>query len=173
MTQIIGRIYKITSSQCDGCYIGSTTQQLNRRLIEHKSNYKRHLNGNVKYVSSVEVCKFVDAQIELVHEGLFESTRHMEQYEGETIRCTPHCINKNIVGRSRTQYSQDNKEQICDYKAQYYKDNKDKIKQRRSTKSICQTCGGKYTLANKSHHAKTKQHQDACSTDSSTEANDV
>ena len=75
MTQIIGRIYKIVSSECDSVYIGSTTQQLNARFTCHKSHYKKYVDGTYHYVTSFEILKFADAKIELVHEGVFDGTK--------------------------------------------------------------------------------------------------
>ena len=152
MVQIIGRIYKIVSSECDGCYIGSTTQQLRTRFSIHKSGYRAYLAGNYKYYSSFEVLKFADASIELIHEGLFDSRQDLAQFEGEIIRTTPNAMNKNVAGRSVKQYHRDNLEQINTW---------------RTTKNTCAICGGKYTLANKALHCRTTKHQNAVSSSSS------
>ena len=42
---------------------------------------------------------------------------------------------------------------------QYYKDYFEKNKDKLREKFICDECGGKYTLANKTSHYKTKNHQ--------------
>ena len=168
-TQIIGRIYKITSSACDGVYIGSTTKQLNVRFSVHKSHYKIYLAGNMNYLTSFEVLKFVDAQIELIHEGLFNGKKDMEKFEGETIRTTPNAVNKNVAGWTGTkeeyqqQYREDNKEAIAQNIRQYYEDNQDTVHTWKKTKCICPSCGGKYTLVNKAQHFRTKKHKDAVS----------
>ena len=61
------KIYKITSSQCDKFYIGSTTQTLIARLKQHKSNYKIYIEKNIgNYLTSFEIVKFDDAIIELI-----------------------------------------------------------------------------------------------------------
>ncbi len=152
MVQIIGRVYRIVSSECDGCYIGSTTEQLNRRLSKHNYDYKRYLAGKYNYVTSFEVLKFVDAQIELIHEGVFDNKQDLEQFEGETIRTTPNAVNKIVVGRDKQQYRQDNR---------------DAISAHQNTHCTCSTCGGKYTIRNKAVHCRTKKHQDAVSSTSS------
>jgi hypothetical protein len=156
MVQIIGRIYKIVSSECDGCYIGSTIQQLSRRLCSHKCKYKRYLAEKYHYVTSFEVVKFVDAQIELIHEGVFDSKKDLEHLEGEMIRTTPNAVNKVIVGRTAQESRQ-----------QYYQDNREALLARMNTKCVCPTCGGKYTLVNKAVHCRTKKHQNAVSSASS------
>ncbi len=137
MVQIIGRIYKIVSSECDGCYIGSTVRQLNQRFSLHKYHYKRYSAGHFNYLTSFEVLKFADARIELIHEGVFDSKEDLETFEGETIRTTPNAVNKCIVGRTRQEWN--------------------------NTKCVCPTCGGKYTLANKAVHCRSKKHQNAVS----------
>ncbi len=156
MVQIIGRIYKIVSSECDGCYIGSTTQQLSKRISEHKCQYKRYLAGNSTYVTSYEVLKFADASIELIHEGVFDSKQDMGKFEGEVIRTTPNALNKNMAGRT-----------VQESKNQYYQDNREAINAHRRTKCVCPTCGGKYTLSHKAQHYKSKIHQNAVSSASS------
>ena len=141
MVQIIGRIYKIVSSECDGCYIGSTMTQLSIRFSEHKAHYKKYLYGKSNYYSSFEVLKFADASIELVHEGVFDNKKDMVQLEGEMIRTTPNAVNERVAGRTKREHQ--------------------------NTKCVCPTCGGKYTLANKAKHDKTKKHQIAISSASS------
>ena len=127
---IIGRIYKIVSSECDGVYIGSTTQQLNVRLGLHKCHYKNYVAGKYHYVTSFDILKFADAKIELVHEGVFEGRKDLEQFEGETIRTTPNAVNKVIVGRSMQQYYQDNKEAMLQKQKQYNEANREAIRAR-------------------------------------------
>ena len=152
MVQIIGRIYRIVSSECDGTYIGSTTQQLNMRFSGHKSHYKMYLAGNMNYLTSFEVLKFTDAKIELIHEGLFDGKTDLEKFEGDTIRTTPNAVNKIVAGRSMQEY---------------YEYNKEAILARKNTKCTCATCGGKYTLASKAKHFRTKKHRDATSSSES------
>ncbi len=162
-TQIIGRIYKITSSECDGVYIGSTTKQLNVRFSNHKSHYKMYLAGNMNYLTSFEVLKFVDAQIELIHEGLFNGKKDMGKFDGDTIRTTPNAVNKIVAGRSLQEYYEYNKEAILQNNQQYYETNQDAIHTWKNAKCTSRNCGGKYTLVNKAQHFRTKKHKDAVS----------
>ena len=152
MSQIIGRIYKIVSSECDGCYVGSTTKQLSTRFSDHKSSYKRYLSGKGGYYTSFEVLKFVDASVELIHEGVFDSRKDMEHLEGELIRTTPNAMNKNVAGRT---------------KKEHYHDNREAIRAYQKTQCTCPICGSKYTLPAKSRHLKTKKHLAAVSSASS------
>ena len=93
MSGIIGRIYKITSNETDYIYIGSTTNQLDARFKKHKADYKRHSDNKSSYLSSFEIIKYTDAKIELIHEGLFEGRNDLENYERDTIRTSPNCVN--------------------------------------------------------------------------------
>ena len=178
MSGIIGRIYKITSSETDSVYIGSTTLQLNARFDLHKSHYRRYLNGKFSYMSSFEICKYAAAKIELIHEGLFNDRHDIEKYEGNTIRTTPNCVNKYVVGRTQKEYREANKNQISERKKEYYESNKETIKayyesnkdsinEKRKQKHTCPICNGKFTTASKSVHEKTNKHLNAISSSSS------
>jgi hypothetical protein len=101
--QIFGRIYKITSSQCDGCYIGSTTKPLSKRFAVHKKQYLLNLKGKANYTYSFEIVKHSDAIIELVEEALFDSKKDMEKREGHYINVTPNTVNKKGAGMTRTE----------------------------------------------------------------------
>lgn len=57
-----GKIYKITSSQTDLIYVGSTVENLSMRFAHHKSNFKR----NISDIISKEILKYCDAKIELI-----------------------------------------------------------------------------------------------------------
>ena len=166
MSGIIGRIYKITSSETDNLYIGSTTQQLNIRCKEHKSDYRRYVSGKSHYVSSFEICKYVDAKIELIHEGLFNDRSDMLQLEGEFIRTTPNCVNKYVVGRTLKEYRETNKNQINERHKEYREANKNQIAEKRNQKHTCPICNGKFTTANKSQHHKSDKHLSALSSSS-------
>jgi hypothetical protein len=87
--QTVGMVYRITSNQRDGCYIGSTIQPLHKRFSERKSDDKRYLNGYMNYVYCFEVVQHEDAKIELVHEGVFDTKRDLEKLEGQFIENGP------------------------------------------------------------------------------------
>ncbi len=177
-TQIIGRIYKITSSECEGVYIGSTTQQLRTRFSKHKSDYKRYLDGrtNSCYITSFDITKHSDAIIELIHEGIFNDKKDLEKMEGEIIRTTSCCVNKILVGRTnqqlyiqRKEYYDANKDILSIQNKEYYKANKDKIsiqkkeyfeanKDKLNEQHMCPICNSQYRYKNKTNHAKSVNH---------------
>ena len=172
--QIIGRIYKLVSSECDGVYIGSTTLQLNTRWSTHKCHYKNYVAGKYHYLTSFEIMKFADAKIELVHEGVFDGRRDLEKFEGETMRTTPNAVNKIVARRSPKEYYQDNKEALQQKKRQYGEANRESIRIWSNTKCTCDVCGGKFTNANKAQHLRSKKHQNSSSSSgSSSTSSDV
>ena len=147
-----GKIYTIRSYLTDNIYIGSTTQSLTKRLSKHKADYKWFITGNGNNVTSFEIIKFGDAYIELLEEFPCETKNQLCKREGELIR-ENNCVNKNIAGRTRAEYRDDNKDKNNENQKLYYQDNKDKINE----KNVCE-CGGCYSNHHKSAHLKTLKH---------------
>mgnify|MGYP003628386466 CR=1 FL=1 len=62
-------IYKLISENTDLIYVGKTIQTLKRRLWEHRSKYKRYIEGtSIKYCSSYKVLEHGDYSIVLIGE---------------------------------------------------------------------------------------------------------
>jgi len=143
---ILGRIYKITSSQTDACYIGSTIKTLMQRFSTHKNHYSEYLKGKHTYTTSFGILQHGDANIELVIEGLFPSKRDMERVEGHYIDNTPNAVNKKGAGMTRAESGR-----------------KCYLLHRgtRLEKMTCDLCGGAYQRCNKYHHTRSKKHQAA------------
>ena len=132
-----GKIYKITSSQLPNvCYIGSTTQALSVRMGGHRANYKRWLNNITQIkTSSIDLLCFPDAKIYLIHEFPCASKNELEREEGLQMRkydnddALENTVNKVMVGRTKKEYRDDNKEHIRNLKKEYYHDNKERLKE--------------------------------------------
>ena len=167
-----GRIYIIRSKQTDKVYIGSTVQSLNKRFRLHK----------IQDCTSQEILKYSDAEIILLECYECENKEQLKNREGEYIR-QYNCVNKNIAGRTRKEWIEDNKE----YFKEYYQENKEKLNEKKkeyreknkeaiaehnkeyrqknreiiaekaNEKFTCE-CGGKYTHSNKARHFKTEMH---------------
>ena len=60
------QIYKLTSSQTNQVYVGKTKDTLKERLKEHKSDYRRWLNGTHTFCSSYFIIEYDDCKIELI-----------------------------------------------------------------------------------------------------------
>lgn len=144
---MIGYIYIIRSKQTDKVYVGSTFYTLHRRFSLHKPDKK---------CTSQEILKYNDAEIELIECYECENREQLEKREGEYIKKYD-CVNKNIAGRTRKEWEEDNKEARKEYHKDYREKNKEAIAEKKNEKFTCE-CGGKYTYANKSQHLKSKKH---------------
>ena len=183
-----GKIYCLRSHQTDLVYIGSTVQGLAERVGGHRCHYKKWLKGACSYMTSVEIIKYDDHYIELVENYPCKTKAELERREGQVIRETENCCNRNIVGRTNSEYYQDNKEKVAErhakyrqenkekitkqmakyrqankekhaeYNAKYYQSNKKKIAERDAKKVQCE-CGSEVTKQNLPRHRKTKKHQ--------------
>lgn len=132
------KIYKIVGN--GKTYIGSTIQRLNERFRCHKNLLKKWNEGTSKnYTSSFECLTDPSCVIELIEFFSCSCKKELLRREGEIIRNTD-CVNKNIAGRTREEYSKDNaskktkkekrkinKEKISEYMKQYYQNNKKNI----------------------------------------------
>ena len=151
---MIGQIYKITSSNTEKIYIGSTSKSLTERLRCHEYNYKAYQNGKTNNVKSFEILEKKNYKIELLEEIEYETKNELHEREGYYIRkYRDICVNRYVAGRTKKQYCKDNADKI----RQYYKDNMVKIKEQQSEKLEC-VCGGRFARHNKVRHNKSKKH---------------
>lgn len=92
-----GKIYKITSPQTDEVYVGSTAEKrLCVRMVHHRSQYRRYLEGKSNYVASFALLKYDGAVITLIESypcKTKEELRARERYWYERI--------DNVVNRYR------------------------------------------------------------------------
>ena len=138
------RVYKIIDNTNNNIYIGSTTQQLSKRLAEHTRNYKSYLNGISKYITSFEIIKNENYDIILLENVCCETKEQLRARERFHIESNT-CVNKNIPGRSKKElgqiYRDNHKEERKEYdkqrdktqikimKHKYYEKNKEKFKE--------------------------------------------
>lgn len=98
-----GKIYKIVSDYTDKIYIGSTCNELYKRLSGHKRDLNSYNKGQRRYVASFELLKHDDAQIILI-----------ENYS---------CKDKNEL-RARERYHYDlNTDRVCNKNKPMYYEN--------------------------------------------------
>jgi len=126
---IQGKIYKLTSSQTDKVYIGSTIKSLNDRFSNHKYNYKRWLKSQMDKITSYDLLQYEDVKIELIKEFPCETRTELEKEEGKIILYN-NCVNRCVAGRTKKEYVEANKEKIKEYYKEYVEANKEKIKER-------------------------------------------
>ena len=166
------KIYRIVCNKTGLTYYGSTCKKLCQRIAQHRTDYKRYLDGKFPYITSFEIIKNGDYDIILVEECPCENKEQLKARERYHMDNND-CVNKNIPNRTKLEYYQDNKEAILKQQSEYYQDNreaklnqkkgyyqanKEKIKERQNQKFTCE-CGGCYTLVNKITHVNTKKHQ--------------
>jgi hypothetical protein len=131
----VAKIYKIIDNTNDNVYIGSTTLKLNQRLSEHKSAYKRYLNGKCQnYFTSFDIIKNNDYKIEIIKYVIFKDRKELYQRERYYIE-NNECINKVVPLRTDKEY-----------KKEYNK-----------IKFQCE-CGSSINLCVKQRHFKTLKH---------------
>ena len=158
-----GKIYKLTSPTTDDVYIGSTIQTLAQRLRGHKKDLdckSREIIDNNKIIN-----------ITLIEKFPCNSKTELDKREGQYHRSMP-CINKQIAGRTRAEYKEDNKDKIkeqrkqyreknkdaiAEYNAQYYEKNKASILANQAEKITCE-CGSVIRINDLAKHKRTKRH---------------
>ena len=96
-----GKIYKIVDIGYNLCYIGSTTQDLSRRMSQHRANYKRHLKmsgaANVSVYKIFQEYDIANCKIELIEYCACSSRLELESREGHYIKNNV-CVNKIVPG---------------------------------------------------------------------------
>ena len=169
-----GKIYKIVDVGYNKCYVGSTTEKLSMRMVRHRSDYKRYKNGKINKITSFDLFDkygIENCKIELVENVKCETKEELLKKEGEYIRQTD-CMNKLLVGRTKKEYCEDNREEVLNQHKKYrdehkmekqetdriYREkNSEKIKEKQKEVIQC-LCGATYTRRNKARHEKTKRH---------------
>ena len=168
-----GKIYKVVDIGYNKCYIGSTTENLSMRMVRHRSDYKRYKDGKMNKIMSFDLFDEygIESKIELIENVKCETKEELLKKEGEYIRQTD-CMNKLLVGRTKKEYYEDNREEVLNQHKKYrdehkmekqetdriYREkNSEKIKEKQKEVIQC-LCGATYTRRNKARHEKTKRH---------------
>jgi len=133
---MVGLIYKLSGGGLD--YYGSTEQTLNKRLNQHKSKYKKYLEGKTNYLTSFDIIDKNDYNIELVEEveDLAILTQR-ERYYIENFDCVNKCLpyvseeeKKQRKRRDDKKYCEKNKEKLKETKKKYRENNKETLKEK-------------------------------------------
>ena len=78
-----GTIYKLVSG--NKVYIGSTIQSLNRRLTEHRSEYKRYVAGKRPYCASFDVIGDKKCKVFVLEKAYVKDEPELHQLEQKWI----------------------------------------------------------------------------------------
>jgi flagellar biosynthesis GTPase FlhF len=152
-----GKIYKITDTSYNECYIGSTVQTLSQRIAGHRGNHKQFLKD--KKVRLVSVYTLFDnyglenCKIELLELCPCNSLIELRQREGYYIKALE-CVNKNIAGRTQREYVNENKDKLSELRKQHNIENKDTLSEHRKqhyneNKDTITECRKQYERENK------------------------
>ena len=124
-----GKVYKIWSLSGDKIYIGSTTKEyLSQRMDTHRNNYKNWKNGiyhNITVYNIFDEYGLENCKIELLEAKECKDKHELLKLEGEYIRKLE-CVNKQIAGRTRKEYYDENREKLLEQKKQYHINNREK-----------------------------------------------
>ena len=117
-----GKIYRITDIGYNKFYVGSTCENLSKRIERHRTKYKNYKAGKTnKKISVFEIFDefgIEDCKIELIENYPCNCKEELLRREGHYIKNTD-CVNKVIPHRAE----EERKEVALEY---YYK-HKDKI----------------------------------------------
>lgn len=168
-----GKIYTIRYRGDDSLvYVGSTIQSLAARMGGHRQDCNKQCKNSLLYMKMRETNDMDNWSIELFELYPCNSKEELLKREGEVIREIS-SLNKQIAGRKKEQWREENRKQLLEKKKQYYEnnkdiildkqkafyeENKDKIKLKRYVKVQCE-CGGHYSNWNKIRHLKSPKHQ--------------
>lgn len=169
-----GKIYAIRSYQTDDIYIGSTCQPLHKRFHDHIADYKCWLKEikSASNMTSFKIIKYEDAYIELIEKYPCNDKDELRKREGKYIR-EMKCVNKCIAGRTKKEWTYDNRFEIrkrvlkwqkenrdkANVSLKKYRDaNKEKIKKYKKQPYTCE-CGITLQLCSKASHERSKKHQ--------------
>tara|TARA_R110002012_G_scaffold1773_1_gene8536 strand:- start:235 stop:786 length:552 start_codon:yes stop_codon:yes gene_type:complete len=148
------RIYKLNSSN-GLVYYGSTTQtHLSNRLACHKTNAK---NNSDQYTSSLLFADGAEVVITLVENVENCKDKYELQARERWHIQNNQCVNKQVPGRTKKEYHQDNKEHLAQQQKEYREKNKEERAARANEKITCE-CGAVITRKNLSVHCKTDKH---------------
>lgn len=150
-----GKIYKIYSKNDPSIiYIGSTCQSLNTRKRNHMADYRCFKNGKGHYLTSYKVIEKGDIQIELLQECPSSSKKEILEAEGKHILQLD-CVNRNIAGRNRKEYYNQNQNKRKEKQREYNKENKDTINEKNKERYYANK--SYYQQKNKNYRSENKE----------------
>ena len=118
-----GKIYTVRCKTDDTLiYVGCTTQSLCERMAKHK--YDSTKRPNICFYQYVD--DWDNWYIELFENFPCNSKEELNKREGEIIREIG-TVNKQIAGRTKKEYYEDNKDKMKQHYKEYQEKNKDMI----------------------------------------------
>jgi hypothetical protein len=118
------KIYKLTSKHSYEVYIGKTKQKIPERKSDHKSAFKKWVNGKIstekriKYCSSYEIIRF--GNWDMVEIEVNVEPERVEERERYWIENTEDTVNMTIPRRTKRERYHDNPSKILAANKKYY-----------------------------------------------------
>lgn len=117
------KIYKIVNNVNDECYVGSTTQSLNRRFSGHRGDYRQYKKGRGSNTTSFKMFDNYgvdNCRIELIEN--FPVKTRQELFARERVWIEKlNTVNKVIPTQTAQEYYKKNMDRIFAYKQEYNK----------------------------------------------------
>ena len=173
-----GKIYKVVNKLNSEIYVGSTTMDLDKRMIKHKCDAKQrpHLSKFYTFMNETGIDNF---EIELIEDYPCETKEELRKREGNIIKAMA-TLNQRVAGRTPAEYNKEyrpkNKDKINKRRNERRKENPEKtkadrkkdgalyrqrhpekIKEKASERVECE-CGCSYRRSDKSQHIQSKKH---------------
>ena len=160
-------IYSIRNDIDTNIYIGSTTQELSKRMADHRYN---HVKNSQKLYDKMRGVGVEHFYIELIEEYPCSNLQQLRKREGHYIRELG-TLNSRVAGRTREQWRVDNKPKIAlyeeqrrDTQKQYHREyfSRQDVKEHRkriATQLYSCSCGRTFQICEKARHEKSKYHQ--------------
>lgn len=124
-----GLIYRFQCRQTGKFYIGSTTQDIKKRVKNHKSKAKEEHRKNTPLYSHVNSVGWNNIEVIIVIERDFDSRTQLLQHEKDEI--TKHLTDVNCLNHNRPiRTSEEKKEQDKEYGKQRRSEQKEKERER-------------------------------------------
>jgi len=135
-------------------YVGSTTQELNVRFSQHRSDKKNGAN----YCSSKKLNLYnsIITELECCNE---ENRKDREQYWINKLDCVNEINALHDKKQCEKNWRENNKEKKYQKDKQYRENNKDKIKEYRKLEWYCSDCKCNVKKCHKSRHLKSQKHK--------------
>jgi hypothetical protein len=125
------KIYKLTSSNSDEIYIGSTVLYLSKRKAHHFEDYKKYLSNKRGYITSFKILEYGgEIDICLLEEYNCKTKEELHARERFYIE-NNNCVNKFIPGRQINEWLENTKEKRKQQQKEYNELNKEKIRERK------------------------------------------
>lgn len=126
------KIYYTWSPSTEKIYIGSTTLDLDIRLSRHNARSNEHKkNKPYRYTASHDICKYGDAEIELIEEHEDITDAELRIIENIYINNCDNVVNKNQAYTTKEQKKEHAKKLRDEgYFKDYYQANKERLAQK-------------------------------------------